>query len=671
MKKLVILESPTKTKTVQNYLGQNYRVMSSNGHISNLRYTGPYRMGVNLETFEGDYWIDKQKLPIVKQLQKAAKTASKVILATDPDREGEAIAYHLLNELKLEKKYQRVVFHEITKEVVLDAFKHPRDINYDLVKAQEARRILDRLLGFRLSKLLRTKIKSQSAGRVQSVALKLLCKKELEIKKFKPEEFWIVEGEYQKYIMQLTHFQGKTITLKTKADVLAVKKGLAKDNYTVSKIVSQTKHTKPNKPLVTSTMLQQANNLFGFSSKQTSFLAQKLYEGIMIKDEQIGLITYPRTDSARLSEGFIKKAQAYLTKQYGPEYVSAAFATKKANNAKKEEQNILIQNAHEAIRMTDINKTPDSIKPYLTSQQYRLYQLIYQSTLASLMSDIKYLFQKIIITNNDYSFVIKGKLLKFKGFLEVFTLLKNTYVSLPKLKEESKITPNKLQGIQKFTKPPARIGEARLIKILEEEGVGRPSTYAAIFAILNKRGYVTVENKQIFVTKKGVITNKLLQKWFKEVINEKYTANLEKELDKIAQGEANKYDLLSKFWVNLEPKILLAFEKIKVSTAEKVGEKCPKCHHPLVYRYGSYGEFIGCSFFPKCYYTKAVTSIEEKPCPLCKKGVLVLKRGGRFKKPFLGCSAYKSIKCRYIEQYKPPVKKEAHNQHKVIDFLAE
>lgn len=641
-KTLVIIESTTKTKALQSYLGKEYKVVSSEGHVTNLSKSGELHLGIDLETFKARYTILKKSKELINNFKKIIKKSKNVILATDPDREGEAIAYHLKRILNLkEDKYNRVVFNEITKKAILKAFKNPTKINLQLYKSQETRRILDRIIGFTLSKLLYQKIKSKSAGRVQSVILKILCEREAEIKKFISEEFWTIEGEYKKNNLKLIQYNNKKIELKTEKEVINVKNNLKKE-YEVTNIIESKIFKNPPKPLITSTMLQRASTFLGFSTSKTSFIAQQLYEGIKIDSEYKGLISYPRTDSTRLSETFIASLSNYIIKNFGKEYLGVYKGSIIKNN---------VQDAHEAIRPTQLELSPKLIKKYLTKDQFLLYKLIYSYSVSSLMSKAEFKRKKIFFSNNGYIFSMNGQVLNFDGYLKLLKLEHNSNIVIPKLKVSQKILLEKLEGIQHFTKPLSRYSVASLISYLEKLGIGRPSTYSPTIAIIQKRGYVQLENKAFVVTDKGFITNNHIQKYFNSVINENYTSYIENYLDSIFKDKINNIEFMKNFWAQFSPKLKYAKEHMEVIPLEKTGKKCPKCNSDLVFRFGRFGKFIGCSNFPKCYYSSTLEdNIINEKCPKCNSGNKIW-RVNKKKQRFYGCSNFPD--CDFIENYKP------------------
>lgn len=655
MKNLVIVESPSKSKTIAKYLGKDYTVVSSKGHIRDLAIKGKDGLGVDIENdFAPTYVISKDKTDTVKDLQKQAKKADHVYLATDPDREGEAISWHLAEELGLPMdEADRVTFHEITKNAVTEAFKSPRVIDMDLVHSQETRRILDRIIGFKLSKLLNTKIKSKSAGRVQSVALKLIVEREKEIQAFVPEEYWTLDAVFEKsrrkFNASLSRINGEKAQLHNEEEAMKAFDA-CQGPFTVSEIKSSTRHRDPRPPFITSTLQQEASTKLSFSARRTMSVAQRLYEGIDTGHGEEGLITYMRTDSTRLSNVFINDAREVIIDEYGKEYLGGYRVRNDANS----------QDAHEAIRPTSLANTPEALKPYLTNEQYRLYKLIYARALASLMAPAKYDSLSVTLSREGYDFTAQGSTLKFDGYLKVYGDYDSSRdVILPELNEGEVLTPAELTPNQHFTEPPARYTEARLIKALEEDGIGRPSTYAMIIDTIQARNYVTLEKtseksrtKVFRPTDQGTLTVEKLDEFFSDIINVDYTANMENELDQIAEGNMDETATLRSFYDRFEPLLEKAYEGMDKLEPEKVGETCPECGGELVYRTSRYGRFISCGNFPKCRYTRQIEKTEkEKPeptgkiCPEC--GGELLKRKSRYGTYFHGCSNFP--KCRYME----------------------
>lgn len=654
MKKLVIVESPSKSKTIEKYLGSDYKVVSSKGHIRDLATRGKEGLGVDVDNnFEATYTISKDKKDLVKALKKDVENSEFVYLATDPDREGEAISWHLAEVLGIdENEKNRIEFHEITKGAVLKALEEPRTIDMNLVKSQEARRILDRIIGFKLSKLLQKKIHSKSAGRVQSIALRMICDKEKEINAFKPEEYWTIncslEKDSNKLEVALTKIDSKKAEIKTEDEANKVVSRIS-DPFHLTDIISKQKKRAAYLPFITSTLQQEASNKLGFTSKKTMMLAQNLYEGIDLGGETQGLITYMRTDSTRLSKDFTDAAFDYIVSNYGKEY-------KGTYRVKNDGQS---QDAHEAIRPTSLTNEPEKIKEYLTTDQYKLYKFIYYRALASLMADaindsITYSFD-----NNGLLFTVNGSTLAFDGFLKVYKDYDQSKdVILPNLNKGDELKLIDTKKEQHFTEPPARYTEAKLIKALEEEGVGRPSTYATIIDTIIKRAYVeyrkaseTSKTKYFFPTDQGTLTDDKLKEFFNDVINIKYTANMETTLDEIAEDKTDGIKYLRSFYDEFNPLVLSAYDNMEKKELEKTGEKCPECGSDLVIRMGRFGKFISCSTYPTCKYTQKIVKEEDKPeptgkiCPDC--GAELLKRKSRYGKYFLGCSNYP--KCRHME----------------------
>ncbi len=644
-KNLVIVESPTKTKAIEKYLGSDYKVVSSKGHIRDLATKGKYGFGVDIENhFEPTYEPIKGKKKDITALKKDAKASKKVYLATDPDREGEAISWHLKDALELkDDDYERVVFNEITKNVVKDAFNHTRKIDDDLVHSQETRRILDRIIGFRLSKLMQSKTGGKSAGRVQSVALKLIVDREREIEAFNEEEYWSVTVKFDDLDADLDLIDGNKAELKCESDADDVINSLNKE-FIVSNYETKPKKKSSKYPFITSTMQQEAISKLGFSSKKTMQVAQKLYEGIDIKSDTIGLITYMRTDSVRLSDEFIKSGYAYIENTYGKEYIGHVKKTKKKEN---------VQDAHEAIRPSSINRTPESVKEYLTKDEYKLYELIYARALASLMSDALVNATTITLDNNNTSFKTTGQQLSFDGYLKVYSKFESSEDKvLPKYSTGDKLISNEVLKEQHFTKPPARYTEAKLIKAMEDLGIGRPSTYASTISTLTQRGYVKIIDKKLNPTDIGITTTDKLQEFFSDLINVEYTAKMEEDLDKIAEGKKVWYKILESFYKEFEPEVENAFDKMEKKEDEVTGEVCPNCGKPMVIKNGRYGKFEACSGYPDCKYIKPKEKpplIEVCKCPKC--GGMIVERRTKKGKIFYGCGNFP--KCKVAVWDKP------------------
>ncbi|MCR1888676.1 MAG: type I DNA topoisomerase [Longibaculum muris] len=646
-KNLVIVESPSKSKTIEKYLGSDFEVTSSKGHIRDLATTGKGGLGVDVEnSFKPNYVINKDKKDVVKELKKCVKDADYVYLATDPDREGEAISWHLAEVLGIDQTLSnRVVFNEVTRDAVIDALNHPRTIDQNLVKSQETRRVLDRIIGFKLSKLLQKKIKSKSAGRVQSVALRLICEKEKEIEAFIPEEYWKVKALFEKddisFEAELAKYQGKKIELKNEEQTLAVYESLNKE-FIVSDVKKTQKKRASKPPFITSTLQQEASSKLNFKAKRTMMIAQKLYEGIDIGEETVGLITYMRTDSIRLSDTFIEEAKDYIEKKYGKDYVGSVKVSKKKEN---------VQDAHEGIRPTSVMRTPESMKEYLSADEFKLYSLIYARAVASLMAPAKLNSTSLALDNNGYEFKASGSIITFDGYLRVYgSYEKQSDEILPVVVVDEKLMSQDIQKSQHFTKPPARYTEAKLIKELEELGIGRPSTYASIIDTIVTRQYVEMVDKAFKPTESGVLTNDKLVEFFDSIINVEYTASMEQELDEIAEGEDNYVNALTKFEDKFEPLLENAYDKMEQIQPEKTGEQCPECGGDLVIRKGRYGTFVACSNYPTCKYIKKEPEKIEytgETCPKC--GSPMIYKTGRFGK-FEACSNYPE--CKYIKNEK-------------------
>ena len=649
-KKLVIVESPSKSKTIEKYLGSDYKVMSSKGHIRDLSTTGKFGLGVDVENgFTPNYIAVKGKSKLITELKKAVKDSDFVYLATDPDREGEAISWHLKDALKIkDDKYKRVLFHEITKNKVIDAINNPTVIDDNLVKSQETRRILDRIIGFRLSKLLQAKIGAKSAGRVQSVALKLIVDREREIESFQKEEYWSITAKFDSPLFEAELFKYKEddIELKCEEDADNVLASIS-SNYKVVSVESKNQAKKSKAPFITSTLQQEASTKLGFPAKKTMSIAQKLYEGIDLENETVGLITYMRTDSIRLSDEYIKSAYKYIDEVYGKNYVGYVKASKKNDN---------VQDAHEAIRPTSIMRDPLSVKKFLSDDEYKLYRLIYVRALSSLMADATVSKTTVIFDNNDYKFKTTGQVLVFDGYLKIYKDYESSEDRiLPEFKNDEMYNADDVLKEQHFTKPPARYSEAKLIKEMEDLGIGRPSTYAKIIDTLKERDYVVIEEKKFKPTEIGIVTTDKLQEFFADLINVKYTAGMEDELDRIADGNLIWNNVLDEFYKLFEPRVKNAFSDMEKKEAEQTGEDCPLCGNPLVVRKGRYGEFVACSNYPECKYIKKEEQ-EEKlimDCPLCD-GKIVEKITKK-NKVFYGCNKFP--KCRFASWDMPIDKK--------------
>lgn len=632
--KLVIVESPAKTHTIGEFLGSEYKVVSSKGHIRDLATSGKYGLGVDIENdFKPTYIPIKGKKKDISALKKDIKESEFVYLATDPDREGEAISWHLYDELGIkDSEYERVVFNEITEPAVKEAFKHARKIDYNLVKSQETRRILDRIIGFRLSKLMQSKTGGKSAGRVQSVALKLVVDREREIENFVPEEYWTVTAHFTDFDSSLEKYKNDKLELHNENEVNEVLDKLSED-FKIESVEQKEKNRSGVMPFTTSTLQQACINKFNYNSSKVMSVAQKLYEGINIGSETVGLITYMRTDSTRLSPIFINDAFKYIKDNFGENYVGAVKKGKKNDN---------VQDAHEAIRPTSLYRTPESMKKYLSTDEYKIYSIIYARALASLMKDARVLATTVILDNNDYKFKSTGQILVFDGFLKVYGeySVSNDTI-LPDFNKYNGIVSTKdIETEQKFTKPIARYTEASLIEEMENLGIGRPSTYATTMKTLKDRGYVKVIEKKFHPTEIGIETTDKLQEFFSNIINVEYTANMETDLDLITEEKQDNIKVLKDFYNDFEPLVKKAFTDMEKAQPKSTGEMCPECGSELVIRKGRYGEFTACSNYPNCKYIKT----EKKEikvickCPKCD-GDIVEKKTRRGK-IFYGCNKY-------------------------------
>ncbi|MCE5089522.1 type I DNA topoisomerase [Staphylococcus devriesei] len=649
---LVIVESPAKAKTIEKYLGKKYKVIASMGHVRDLPRS---QMGVDVEdNYEPKYITIRGKGPVVKDLKKYAKKAKKVFLASDPDREGEAIAWHLSKILELDdSKENRVVFNEITKEAVKESFKHPRDIEMDLVDAQQARRILDRLVGYNISPVLWKKVKKGlSAGRVQSVALRLVIDRENEIRNFKPEEYWSIEGEFRykksKFSAKFLHYKNKPHKLKNKKDVEKIMAELNGDEFEITNVNKKEKTRQPANPFTTSTLQQEAARKLNFKARKTMMLAQQLYEGIDLKRQgTVGLITYMRTDSTRISQTAKDEAKNYIQDKYGNDYVS--------NRTTKGKQGD--QDAHEAIRPSSTLRTPEEMKAFLTRDQHRLYKLIWERFVASQMAPAILDTVALDVTQNDIKFRANGQTIKFKGFMTLYVETKDDKENdkenkLPNLSEGDKVTATQIEPAQHFTQPPPRYTEARLVKTLEELKIGRPSTYAPTIDTIQKRNYVKLESKRFVPTELGEIVYEQVKDYFPEIIDVEFTVNMETLLDKIAEGDIGWRKVIDNFYGSFKLDVERAeeeMEKVEIKD-EPAGEDCEVCGSPMVIKMGRYGKFMACSNFPDCRNTKAIVKTIGVTCPKCKDGDVV-ERKSKKNRLFYGCSNYPE--CDFISWDKP------------------
>lgn len=642
-KTLVIVESPSKAKTIGKYLGSRYKVAASVGHVRDLPKS---KLGIDVENdFEPQYISIRGKGDLIKELKKEAKKAGKIYLATDPDREGEAISWHLAFLLGIDPESPcRIEFNEITKNRIKEAIKNPRAIDLSLVDAQQARRVLDRLVGYQISPLLWRKVrKGLSAGRVQSAALKIICDREKEIRSFVPEEYWTITAEFNKkknFTAKLSYKNGKKIKISSKEENDKILEELSYNKYSVSKIIEKPRVKKPYAPFTTSSMQQDAANKLNFNTRKTMVVAQQLYEGIDVgKRGTMGLITYLRTDSVRVSDEAKAAAASYVTEEFGEEYsANNIFSSKRKD----------VQDAHEAIRPSDVNLKPEGIKEYLSGDQFKLYKLIWTRFVASQMAAARYDSMQVDIENGKYRFRANGSKRLFDGYQKVYkTADEEKDNLLPELNEGEELKLIDIKGEQNFTQPPARFTEASLVKTLEELNIGRPSTYAPIVGTLGERRYVKKEKKSLIPSELGFLVTGLMEEYFKEIVDVRFTASMEDRLDEVeTTGHEWKQiirDFYGPFRKDLE-KADAAIEKVVVED-KPTGEVCELCGKPMVFKAGRYGDFIACSGYPECRNTKPILKAIGVKCPKCGKDVIEKKskRG----KIFYGCSGYPECDMSY------------------------
>ncbi|MBF1135885.1 MAG: type I DNA topoisomerase [[Eubacterium] sulci] len=650
-KTLVIVESPSKAKTIGKYLGSRYNVIASVGHVRDLPKS---KLGIDIDdNFEPQYISIRGKGDLIKSLKKEASKASKVYLATDPDREGEAISWHLAFLLDLDPEEAcRIEFNEITKDTIKEAIKHPRKINMGLVDAQQARRVLDRLVGYQISPLLWRKVrKGLSAGRVQSAALKIICDREREIEKFEPKEFWNITAEFKKgkkFQAKLAEANGKKIVVENKAQNDNIIKELNSGEFTVSDVKEKIRMQKPYPPFTTSSLQQDAGNKLNFNAKKTMMIAQQLYEGVDVKGRgTTGLITYLRTDSVRVSDAAKQAAKDLIVSKFGAEYS----ANNVFSNKKKD-----IQDAHEAIRPAIIELEPELIKDSLTADQFKLYKLIWNRFMASQMSQSKSNSMQVNIANGIYGFKANGSELLFDGFRRLYNTADDEGAKLlPSLEKDEKLKAESLKGEQSFTQPPARYTEASLVKELEDKDIGRPSTYAPIVSTLTERKYVGREKKALKPTELGFLVNDLMEEYFKDIVDAGFTANMENRLDDVEVGSQKWKDLISEFYGPFKKELDIADSAIEKIVVEDVptGELCELCGKPMVIKAGRFGDFIACSGYPECKNTKPIIKTIGVKCPNCGKDIVARKsKRGRL---FYGCSGYPD--CKTVFWNKPTDKR--------------
>ena len=666
-KNLVIVESPTKAKTVSKMLGSNYKVVASVGHIRDLPKS---KMGIDIENnFEPEYINVRGKASKIKELKDLYKNSENIYLATDPDREGEAISWHIAYLLGLDiNANNRIEFHEITKKSIKESIKNSRKIDMNLVNSQQARRVLDRLVGYKLSPILWKKIKSGlSAGRVQSATLKIICERQEEIDNFVPEEFWKIEGIHNVQNIEFKslyygEYENKKIVkkeIKNEKEALKVVEKTDKDNFIVEDVKKVKKERKPQPPFTTSTLQQEAGRKLGFSSSMTMSIAQQLYEGINVgKEGSIGLISYMRTDSTRISSEIVAEAIEYITENYGKNYAS------KGNEYNLKKKNS--QDAHEGVRPSSIFRSPEKIKSYLTANQYKLYKLIWERTVASQMKAESYESTQIVLNSNNCIYKLNGRYTLFDGFSKIYTSSDIKDEPLPKLEVKEVIKAKKLEQRQHFTKPVANFTEATLVKKLEENGIGRPSTYASIINSLTSRFYILIENKKIIPTDLGKNVNKFLVSNFETIINEKFTMEMEEKLDEIAENKKDWKKVISDFYAVFETFLKRSegdSEDYKIKD-EVLDEKCPQCGKNLVIKKTKFGRFIGCSGFPDCNYIKKEVKDTGVKCPKC--GGRIIEKISKKRKVFYGCENYPE--CDYAIWDKPIADKKC---EKCGKFLVE
>lgn len=650
-KTLVIVESPSKAKTIGKYLGSRYNVIASVGHVRDLPKS---KLGIDIDdNFEPQYISIRGKGDLIKSLKKEASKASKVYLATDPDREGEAISWHLAFLLGLDPEEAcRIEFNEITKDTIKEAIKHPRKINMGLVDAQQARRVLDRLVGYQISPLLWRKVrKGLSAGRVQSAALKIICDREREIEKFEPKEFWNITAEFKKgkkFQAKLTEANDKKIIVENKAQNDNIINELNSGEFVVSDVKEKIRMQKPYPPFTTSSLQQDAGNKLNFNAKKTMMIAQQLYEGVDVKGRgTTGLITYLRTDSVRVSDAAKQAAKDLIVSKFGAEYS----ANNVFSNKKKD-----IQDAHEAIRPAIIELEPELIKDSLTADQFKLYKLIWNRFMASQMSQSKSNSMQVNIANGIYGFKANGSELLFDGFRRLYNTADDEGAKLlPSLEKDEKLKAESLKGEQSFTQPPARYTEASLVKELEDKDIGRPSTYAPIVSTLTERKYVGREKKALKPTELGFLVNDLMEEYFKDIVDAGFTANMENRLDDVEVGSQKWKDLISEFYGPFKKELDVADSAIEKIVVEDVptGELCELCGKPMVIKAGRFGDFIACSGYPECKNTKPIIKTIGVKCPNCGKDIVARKsKRGRL---FYGCSGYPD--CKTVFWNKPTDKR--------------
>jgi DNA topoisomerase I len=655
---LVIVESPAKAKTIERYLGKKYKVRASMGHLRDLPKS---QMGVDIENnYDPKYITIRGKGPVLKELKTAAKKAKKIYLAADPDREGEAIAWHLAHTLNVDIHSDcRVVFNEITKDAIKESFKHPRSINMDLVDAQQARRVLDRLVGYNISPILWKKVKKGlSAGRVQSVAMRMIIDRENEIKAFVPEEYWTIGADFLKgkaaFEASFYGIDSEKAELKTEEDVKNILNQIKGNKFTVASVTKKERRRNPAPPFITSSLQQEAARKLNFRAKKTMMLAQQLYEGIDLgKEGTVGLITYMRTDSTRISEVAQTEARQYISNEFGENFIQT--------EAKKEKKQTNAQDAHEAIRPTSTMKVPDTLKEFLSKDQFRLYKLIWERFIASQMAPAVMDTMSVDLKNGNVVFRATGSKVKFPGFMKVYVESSDDQVEekdklLPDLKEGDEVTKKDIEPKQHFTQPPPRYTESRLVRTLEELGIGRPSTFAPTLDTIQKRGYVTLDNKRFVPTELGEVIHELMIEFFPGIVDLEFTAKMEQDLDNVEEGKVNWVNVIDGFYRDFEKHLKIAekeMQEIEIKD-EPAGEDCDQCGAPMVFKMGRYGKFMACSNFPDCRNTKAIVKDIGVKCPKCEEGNII-ERKSKKRRIFYGCDRFPE--CDFLSWDKPLARK--------------
>lgn len=655
--KLVIVESPKKSESFSRYLGEGFTILATQGHLRDLATSGKGGLGVDVSNhFKPNYKLMPKKAKVWENIRSEAKKADEILLATDPDREGEAIAWHLADMLNLKiDKTKRLEFHEITRDSIQEAIKKPRIVDMNLVNSQETRRILDRIIGFKLSALMQRKLRSPSAGRVQTATLKMIADHEKEIMKFIPEEYWDIVATVviceKEYSLKLSKVDGKTPLIANEQEAQKLFDRLD-SQLKIDEIIKKVRIVPSKPPFKTSTLQQEASNRYRFSTSKTASVAQSLYEGITVGDEHVGLVTYIRTDSTRLSETYIQRARSYITENFGSEYIG---------QVKKEKVSPLGQDAHEAIRPTSNHRTPNSVAKYLSYDQLKLYRLIYNRALASLMSDAKEEVSTAILKSGSLEFRLESKKVLFDGHRRLYEDEEGEIVCTPAMQEGATFEIIKKEKIQKFTTPPARYSEAKVVQLMEEAGIGRPSTYASTIKLLLTRKYIEATKEGLKATEQGIKTAAVVAKYFPEFTDINYTAKMESDLDQIQYGKTKHLEMLEAFYGPFEEKVKQAYQIVYKEPEVSTGENCPVCGSPLVMKKSKHGEFVACSSYPTCKYIKkpekAKPEFTGEMCPECGKPLVVRKYGRN--KSFIACSGYPT--CKYVKN--EPHEHEHEHEH--------